>query len=447
MKHSSIFSTAMHRRLDRRALLPGVGGVGAAGGVAALAGWGSLSSGSAEEISFWHLLSGPDGVTMSGLLDEYMATDGAADVTQTVLGWGAPYYTKLAMASAGGRAPDIAVMHSARVPGYAPGGLLDAWDLDLLGEFGIHQEDFPELIWDKMEVEGELLNIALDSHPFVLYYNTDIADEAGVLDSDGLLLPTETPEDFRDLALELSGAAPSGYGLSFGWLGDGMNQWRMFYTYYTQMGGTMELPEGGTMQYQEEIAIDAIEWILSLIDGEAGNPSHDGGTAISEFATGGSGAFFGGVWEIGSYRDEGVPFDMTMVPGVFGPPTAYADSHSFVLPFQSSPDPERRRAVHALVAHVLKHSLAWADAGHIPAYTPVVEDPAYQELEPQSHYADAIDHLVYDPPAWFTGSGSDFSTYFGNTMQNVWARRTDPLEGWNAFVARIDDLLAKPSPM
>ena len=158
-------------------------------------------------------------------------------------------------------------------------------------------------------------------------------------------------------------------------------------------------------------------------------------------------AFFGGVWEIGSYRDEGVPFDMTMVPGVFGPPTAYADSHSFVLPFQSSPDPERRRAVHALVAHVLKHSLAWADAGHIPAYTPVVEDPAYQELEPQSHYADAIDHLVYDPPAWFTGSGSDFSTYFGNTMQNVWARRTDPLEGWNAFVGRIDDLLAKPSPM
>src|SRR5690625_6423777 len=59
------------------------------------------------------------------MLDGYMATDGAADVTQTVLAWGAPYYTKLAMASAGGRAPDLAVMHAARVPGYAPGGLLE----------------------------------------------------------------------------------------------------------------------------------------------------------------------------------------------------------------------------------------------------------------------------------------------------------------------------------
>src|SRR5699024_3069301 len=126
MKHSSTFSTATQRRLGRRSFLRGAGGLGAAGGIAALAGCGSAS---ADEISFWHLLSGPDGVTMGELLADYMTTEGAGDVTQTVLGWGAPYYTKLAMASAGGRAPDIAVMHSARVPGYAPGGLLDAWDL------------------------------------------------------------------------------------------------------------------------------------------------------------------------------------------------------------------------------------------------------------------------------------------------------------------------------
>src|SRR5699024_1039613 len=134
-----------------------------------------------DDIAFWHLLSGPDGVTMGEMLDGYMATDGAADVTQTVLAWGAPYYTKLAMASAGGRAPDLAVMHAARVPGYAPGGLLDEWDLDLLGEFGIRQEDFPELVWEKMVVDGKLTAIALDSHPFVLYYNTEIAEAAGVL--------------------------------------------------------------------------------------------------------------------------------------------------------------------------------------------------------------------------------------------------------------------------
>lgn len=433
--------------LNRRSLLQGAGALGAAGSLAALSGCAGAAARPVDELAFWHLLSGPDGVTMGEMLDGYMATEGAASVQQTVLAWGAPYYTKLAMASAGGRAPDLAVMHAARVPGYAPGGLLDEWDLDLFAEFGVHQEDFPELIWDKMVVDGSLTAIALDSHPFVLYYNTEIAEAAGVLGSDGLLMPTDNPEDFRALALELGARAPSGYGLSFGYLGDGSNQWRMFSTYYTQLGGTIELPVGEKMVYQEELVVEAAEWILSLIDGEVGNPGHDGGTAISEFATGGSGAFYGGVWESGNYRNQGVPFDMTMIPGVFGEPVAYADSHSFVLPHQSSPDPERRRGVHAVVAYLLQNSIEWAAAGHIPAYSPVIEDPAYGELVPQSHYADAVDHLVYDPPAWFSGSGSDFHTYFGNDMQNVWARRVDPLEGWNAFVERINALLLKTPPM
>ncbi|MGO1227116.1 MAG: extracellular solute-binding protein [Brachybacterium sp.] len=435
------------RAVSRRSLMQGAGALGAMGAAGALSGCAGASGRAPDDIAFWHLLSGPDGVTMGEMLDSYMATEGAADVTQTVLAWGAPYYTKLAMASAGGRAPDLAVMHAARVPGYAPGGLLDEWDLDLLGEFGVRKEDFPELIWDKMVVDGKLTAIALDSHPFVMYYNTEIAEAAGVLGDDGLILPTDNPEDFRALLLELGGKAPSGHGLSFGYLGDGSNQWRMFSTYYTQLGGTIELPVGGKMVYQEELVIEAAEWILSLIDGEVGHTGHDGGTAISEFATGGSGAFYGGVWESGSYKNEGVPFDMTMIPGVFGEPAAYADSHSFVLPHQMSPDPERRRNVHAVVANILKNSIDWAAAGHIPAYSPVIEGPAYDDLIPQSHYADAVDHLVYDPPAWFSGSGSDFHTYFGNDMQNVWARRVEPLQGWNDFVARIDALLLKPTPM
>ncbi|MFC0672564.1 extracellular solute-binding protein [Brachybacterium hainanense] len=428
----------------RRSLLKGAGALGALG---ALAGCSGASARASDDIAFWHLLSGPDGVTMGQLLDGYMAEDGASRVTQTVLGWGAPYYTKLAMASAGGRAPDVAVMHAARVPGYAPGGLLDEWDLDLLGEFGVVQSDFPERIWEKMVVDGKLLDIALDSHPFVMYYNTEIADAAGQLGTDGLLLPVSSVEEYREQLLALGAQAPSGHGLSWGYLGDGSNQWRMFCTYYTQAGGTIELPVGGTMQYQEELVVQTIEYILSLIDGEVGNTAHDGGTAISEFATGGSGAFYGGVWELGNYKAQGVPFDMQVIPGVLGKPAAYADSHSFVLPHQSAPDEARRRGVHQMVAYLLKNSLTWAGAGHIPAYAPILEDPGYDDLLPQSHYADAIDHLVYDPPAWFTGSGSDFHTYFGNDMQNVWARRVEPLEGWNAFVARINDLLGKPSPM
>ena len=40
-----------------------------------------------------------------------------------------------------------------------------------------------------------------------------------------------------------------------------------------------------------------------------------------------------------------------------------------------------------------------------------------------------------------------FPGYFGDEMQNVWTRRIDPLDGWNAFAERVDALLQKPTPM
>ncbi|ACQ78281.1 extracellular solute-binding protein family 1 [Beutenbergia cavernae DSM 12333] len=435
--------------LTRRRLLTGGAGLLGAGALASLAACGTPSASGAtqQNLSFWHLLSGPDGVTMGSLVDGFNGSQDVASLTQTVLAWGSPYYTKLAMASAGGRAPDVAIMHAARVPGYAPGGLLDSWDMDLFAELGIREEDFPERIWAKSLHDGELTAVCLDSHPFVLYYNTEIAEAAGALGSDGLLEEATTPEQFRDLAARLGDASDGGHGLAFGYLGDGSNMWRMFSTYYTQMGGTVELPIGGTMQYDEGLAVDTLEWILSLIDGDIGNASHDGGTAISEFITGKAGMFYGGVWETGNYKAQGVPFDISLVPNVFGTPAAYADSHAFVLPHQTNPDPERRRLVHEFVAYVLKNSLDWAAAGHIPAYSPVVDDPAYDDLVPQSHYADATDYLVYDPEAWFSGSGSDFHRYFGDHMQNVFMRTVPPIDGLNGFVERINALLAKPSPV
>lgn len=430
--------------ISRRRLLQG--GAGALG-VTALGGCAPGVASSTQELSFWHLLSGPDGATMDQLIADFNSDVGSEVVTPTILAWGSPYYTKLAMASAGGRAPDVAIMHAGRLPGYAPGGLLDMWDMDLFAEFDIYPEDFPERVWEATQYQGQPAAIALDSHPFVLYFNTDLADQAGVLDSDGALPETDDPEEFRALAAELGAVSPSGYGIAYGYLGDGSNMWRMFSTYYTQMGGTMELPEGGTVQYDEGLAIDTLEWIMSLIDGELGNSSHDGGTAISEFATGRTALFYGGVWETGNYRAQGVPFDITMVPTVFGTPAAYADSHAFVLPYQSNPDPDARRRVHEFVASVLKNSLSWAEAGHIPAYNPVVDSPEYGELVPQSHYAQATDYLVYDPPAWFTGSGSDFSTYFGHAIQSVFMGMITPHEGLTQFTDRINTLLSRPSPV
>ncbi|RWZ46147.1 extracellular solute-binding protein [Labedella phragmitis] len=431
--------------ISRRQMLAGT--AAALAGTAFLAGCAPTGPGSpgAQTLQFWHLLSGGDGVTMSGLLDTANAAQSAYRVRPTVLSWGTPYYTKLAMAAAGGRAPDVAIMHATRVAGYAPGGLLDPWDVDKLASLGVDESTFPAPIWEKGHAGGDLYSVALDAHPFVLMYNTDICDAAGVLDSDGNLTPATSPEEFLELSRAVA-AESTGHGLSFGYLGDGAQMWRLFYTLYTQHGLTMETPEGGKSELDDDAAIESLTYMQTLLDGEIAAAQADYGTAVAEFATGNSGMLFTGVWELRTMQAAELPFNASRIPTLYGTDAVYADSHSFVLPHQTSPDEGKRELTYQFVADLLKGSFDWAEAGHIPAYLPVTESPDYADLVPQANYADAAQYVQYDPPAWFTGSGSNFQSEFGAAVQGVPLNGNDPAAAITDFRRRVDGLLAKPNP-
>ena len=432
--------------LSRRTIL--LGGAAVLGGAMlgpALSGCTAVGPDGARPLKFWHLLSGGDGIVMAGLVDAANADNPEFHAAQTVLAWGTPYYTKLAMASVGGRAPDVAIMHASRLPGYAPGGLLDPWDLDLLEEFGVTEQDFPERIWEKGIIDGDLFSIALDAHPFILMYNTDVAEQAGVLGDDGQLVEITSPEQF----LEVAGAmqeVTGKHGLSYGYLGDGAQMWRLFYTFYKQLGADMSLNPGEPAQIDQDAAVTALDFIKQLLDGTIAATNGDYATAVAEFANGESGMFFTGVWELPTAVKAGLPFDAQPIPNLFGTPAAYADSHAFVLPHQSAPDEAQRREVYRLVSSILKGSFDWAGAGHIPAFLPIIESDGYADLVPQAHYASAAEVLNYDPPAWFTGSGSDFQTYFAEHVQGVF-RGGDSAEGIQGFEDRLNKLLAKPNPV
>lgn len=398
-----------------------------------------------QTLQFWHLLSGGDGVTMSQLLQKVNDAQDAFRIRPTVLAWGTPYYTKLAMAGAGGRAPDVAIMHATRTVGWAPGGLLDPWDLARLEELGIDASTFPKPIWEKGFVGEQMFSIALDAHPFVAMFNTDICDAAGVLDSDGALQETTSPEAFLEQLRAIGGQA-SGHALSYGYLGDGAQMWRLFYTLYSQHGSPIELPPGGKAVIDKDVAVESLTFMRTLLDGEIAAAQADYGTAVAEFSTGKSGMLFTGVWELRTMQNAKLPFDATMIPTLYGTPAVYADSHSFVLPHQTHADKAKRDLTYQFVADMLKGSFGWAEAGHIPAFLPVTESPEYADLVPQAHYAEAAKHVVYDPTAWFTGSGSNFQGEFGAAVQNVLLKGDDPVAAIDRFEARVNTMLSQPNP-
>ena len=441
------FESLTGKQLSRRQLLTGSALLG--GGLLAtgLTGCGGAAQAAAvQDIGFWHLLSGGDGIKMQAMINSANQANPGFKVHPTVLAWGPPYYTKLAMASAGGRPPEVAIMHASRVPGYAPGGLIEPWDLDLLAENGVRASDFAPRIWEKSQHDGKVFSIALDSHPFVMFYNTDIAGKAGVLGSNGQLQEVTSPQEFKAMALEMQ-MVTKAHGLSFGYLGSGSQMWRLFYTLYKQHGADMELTPGQPMKVDRDAAIESLEFMASLFDDTIAAQAGDISTGIAEFARGGSGMLFSGVWELPTMKKAGIPVDAATIPTLYGTPASYADSHSFVLPRQLNLNEDKRRDVYKFVTDVLKGSLSWAEAGHIPGFQPVVQSQAYRELTPQIHYANAADIIAYDPEAWFSGSGSDWQTYFAETVQNVLLGRDKAADGWDAFVRRTNTLLSRPNPV
>ncbi|WP_432935490.1 extracellular solute-binding protein [Kribbella sp. CA-253562] len=433
--------TPFDGQISRRRLLSGAAAL--AGG-SVLSGCAPGARGSTDELSYWHLMSGGDGIVMAGLVDAVNAMNAGFRAEQTVLAWGAPYYTKLAMASAGGRAPDLAVMHASRIAGYAPGGLLEPWDVELLAEVGVHERDFPPLVWQKGVYDGKLYSIALDTHPFVLYYNTQHAEKAGVTDT---IATMDSPEQFIEVAAKLQNITRK-HGLSYGYLGDPAQMWRLFYTFYRQTGAELKLVPGMKAEADQAAAVKVLDFVRSLLNDTIATRSGDGGTAVSEFLHGESGLLFGGVWELPVLKASKMPFDAMPIPALFGQQAAYADSHTFVLPRQSRTDPERRRHTYQLVAELLKRSVTWAEGGgHIPAYQPVVKSPEYLALKPQSNYVGIPAYVNYDPDVWFSGAGSDFTNYFAENLQNVYLGSGDPAAGFDGFVRRLNKLLDRPQPV
>ena len=437
---SSGLEAVAARSLSRRTLLAG----GLAGGLAAsLAACGSPAGATPTAIRYWNLFSGADGARMETMLSSVRETTGIG-VDATVLAWGTPYYTKLSMSAAGGRSPEMAIVHLSRLAGYAPLGFLDPFDLALLAEFGVEESSFPESVVERARYDGGLYAVPLDTHPFVVMYDTEVAEQARLLDGDGKLLPLETPEAFLEAGRALQSVTGE-LGIAYGFQGDPAQAWRLFYSLYPQLAGEIDL-SGSTTGIDRDAAVQSVDLIKQMLDGTIADPNADYQSALATFNAGRAGMILTGEWELPAFLEAGIPLGAAPFPAVFGTPSAYADSHAFVLPHQDDPDPEVRRATHEAVAQVLKQSFTWAEAGHVPAYAEIADSPEYAQLTPQSDYAAAADVAVFDPPAWFTGAGSNFQTQVGQALATTLSGSATPAEAVEDMVARIDTILATPDP-
>jgi multiple sugar transport system substrate-binding protein len=433
--------TTSHR-LSRRALLRAAAATGGAALLSACA----RGPGGAVDLAYWNFFGGSDGKLMVELVNRFRAEAPNVRVTDTTLMWGPPYYTKLAMACAGGRAPDLATMHGSRLATFGR-DLLDEWDLDELAARGVSLDEFPQPVLDRVLVDGRLMALPLDTHPLVLYYNTDICEKAGLLAPDGTLAPIHGAEQMLDAgrrAAEVTGAI----GIALGSLHEA-HIWMPFWSAYRQLGGQMRLPDGGPAEVDRDAMVGAMTFLRDLCDGTICSPSLDGQSSPAAFASQQAGFLFVGPWEVTSARTAGIPFSMTQFPALFGDvPYVRADSHSFVLPRQAQVDPAARSAAYDMAVSMLRNSFTWAaGGGHIPALSAVANSPEYLAEKPVSNYREAAQVVEFDPEAYFSGSGSTLMSRAGQSLQGVTSRALTPEQGADDLIGWLDDQLTLGNPL
>jgi multiple sugar transport system substrate-binding protein len=183
------------------------------------------------------------------------------------------------------------------------------------------------------------------------------------------------------------------------------------------------------------------------MDGTVSVPNMDYGGAVAAFSTGRAGMTFNGNWELPAFQAAGIDVGAMPMPTIYDQPATFGDAHTFVLPHQDNVDEDQRDATYETVAAMLRNSLDWANGGHIPANLEVRESQEYQDLQPQANYAIAADQAVFEPFAWFTGSGSTFQAELGQALENAWLNGSDPAAAVDQLVEALNRNLATDPPM
>ncbi len=432
------------RLVSRRRFLYGAGA--ALGGLALSSCSGAPLGGAGRVVNFWNLFGGGDGARLADMQEEFVEQNPDIELESTTLTWGAPYYTKLSMSTVGGRPPEVAILHQTRLGAYAPAGLLEPLDPGMLTDYDIGPDKFLPAVLESAKYRGEIFTIPLDTHPQVMFYNTDITKKAGLLDENGGLKPIEGPDGVID-AFKKVKEVTGEQGVAFAPV-DGAVPWRIFYTLYGQLKGKILSPDAKEVVLDQEKAEQAVEFMVELTVGEGLTaPNQDYPAAVAQFQSGNAGFHWNGEWEVTTFEEAGMPFSIVPFPSIFGNNTVQADRHTFVIPKGIAKDSRKMDAALTFVSSMMKNSFIWAQGGHIPAYLPVLESERYKNLTPQSNYAGVADDVILDPNAWFSGSGSDMETQAAVPLQQAMAGAISPKEAVNRMRASMQELVNTPAPL
>ena len=338
-------------------------------------------------IQMWDPWSGGDGPAMDQIIAQFNdAFRGKYKVIRTIK---PDYKNELLAVLGSGGVPDLAGIHIDVFSLYQRTGYLRDIS-DLLSSAGLKRSDFATNLWDAGTVDGRQYMLPLDTHPLVLFYNTDILEELKLSAED---VENASAEDILDMAKKAKTAGYIGYALnSGGWVPN------EFMTFMYQQGRHIFENQNG--RYIPSIDTSAGERAAEAIRRfvSAGVSNQAGEDHFNMFRAGQALFITDGTYVLNAFRESrdagGAKFGVAPMFRVS--PDAkeayWGGSHIFVVFEQDDMSATKQAGVAAFLKYVSENAYIWGAAGQVPAYTPARKHPDYQgsELGPVAQVADSV---------------------------------------------------------
>lgn len=351
------------RYTSRRGLLRAAGAAGLAG----LAGCTGYVGGSQEGIEYWTLFGGGDGEIMEAMIDEINeSNEHEFQINRQRVPWD-EHYGRLYTSMVGDNPPDIAVMHSRMMHDYKD-NLVPVTD-----EIGT--EPYLEDVAQGGMVDGEQLAVPIDTHPFGLYYNKEIFEEAG-LDPEK---PPNTPEQFYEAANAIVENTEY-YAFDYP---EGEYHAETMWMLLHGRGGQV-LTDDYEPAFDTDNGLAVVEEMHDWVYEHEWAPV-DPTVGWEAWNRGEVGMKIEGTWHVTVVREAGFEFGLTkpfVMPGADDPVTI-GDSHMLIIPKSEDRDQERlENAIETIRLLSQEFSDRWgSEAGHLPASEAALESDSLRESD------------------------------------------------------------------
>ena len=235
-------------------------------------------------VTIWAM--GAEGERLAELAKGFEDENPDASVRVTEVPWDSAH-EKISTAVAAGQTPDISLVGTTWMGEFAATGALDPTP-DL-----IDPEAFFEGAWQTTEVDGTSFGVPWYVETRLMYYRTDLAEQAGV----------QPPADWQELTDFATGMQDAGarYGLTL--KPGGTGTWQSFLPFAWQRGVELTDDQGWTLDSPE--MVEALEYYASFFADGLSPTTDEPGAQESGFVDGSVGAFISGPWHMSILREQG----------------------------------------------------------------------------------------------------------------------------------------------